>query len=71
MLGDKIQEVEPKLKLGDKVVLSLADDISGPITAICTRLGAGTSYEVTYFHNGEVKCVWFPAEMLKRVKGGS
>jgi hypothetical protein len=43
--------------IGDKVKINLLE-LNGYITAICLRLG-NTSYEVSYFSNGDYQQKWF------------
>jgi hypothetical protein len=44
-------------EIGDKVKINLLE-LNGYITAICLRLG-NTSYEVSYFSNGDYQQKWF------------
>ena len=53
------------IQCGDLVTIRLLE-LSGYVTAICTRHGGNVSYEVSYFSNGEYNQKWFDIFEIKQ-----
>lgn len=52
-------------KIGDLVDFVTAEDISGCVIAYMVRGKGYVSYQVSWFHNGEMQSDWFEVVQLK------